>query len=179
MVHLRFREHSKVLNLRFTKRRTIWGYKNQFGLSRSERLQSLLVSKNGLSWLHHKLDSGVHWLNGLLLLIMKKGNWVRERTKKGTTRVVVLTLALDLTVFQSRQWWHNWKILKRLVSLPCLETISQQSDHPCSSRHPSRAGSDWTDAPSGVETYRFLGWRHLGERVFSPALPQQSSRTFR
>ncbi|KAL7491822.1 hypothetical protein ACHAWT_001084, partial [Skeletonema menzelii] len=69
VVNLNLGEHGKVLNLGLTQRRAVGGDENHLRLSSAESLQSRLVSKDSLSRLHNKLETRVHRLNVLLLLI--------------------------------------------------------------------------------------------------------------
>lgn len=66
-MNLRLGKHRHVLDLRLSQVRAVGGNKDHFGLSLSERLQTVLVAQNCLSGLHDQLQSTVHGVLRLFL----------------------------------------------------------------------------------------------------------------
>ena len=67
MVDRDLRKHGKVLDLGLSKGRAVRRDEDQLGLAGSKSLDAGLVSEDGLSGLHDKVESRVHRLDILLL----------------------------------------------------------------------------------------------------------------
>lgn len=111
VVHLSLGKHGKIFNLGFTKRRAVGRNHDHLGLSGAESLDSLLVSEDGLSRLHHKLEAGVHRLDGLLLLvsIKEKKHWHSEKNSAlcvPTQRKACLTIVVGSVEIPSQEDWR-------------------------------------------------------------------------
>lgn len=69
VVNLSLGQHGVVLELRLAERRGVSGNDDELGLSRSELLESRLVSEGDLSGLHNKCQTTVDGVGGLLSLL--------------------------------------------------------------------------------------------------------------
>ncbi|KAL7502367.1 hypothetical protein ACHAXN_000337, partial [Cyclotella atomus] len=69
MVHTRLGKHRQILYLRLAKRRTVGCDQDKLSLSGTKRLECRFVAEGCLSGFHDELDTRVHGLDVLFLLL--------------------------------------------------------------------------------------------------------------